>query len=333
MKKIFAFALAAAMVLSMVGCGAEEKESLKMGMGVHAYINGYADADADNNGSADVVTTVAAVLVDKDGKIVKCEIDTLDASLAFTSEGQAVAAEGLATKGEQGTNYGMVAYGGAAKEWFEQADAFEQVVVGKTAAEVKSLLGADNYTGNDEVIKAGCTIGVTDFVGAVDKAMANLEDSSATADDTLKLALYATVVGEDATEEANGSQDLEVNAAAVALHEDGKVCAVKIDTLNTNLPFDMAGVYAGSTEAAELSTKGMLGANYGMAAYGADLNGDGEVKEWFEQVDAFEAACAGKTASEISGLQSEGYGVEDVQKAGCTIGVIGFVNAIVKAIG
>ncbi len=93
----------------------------------------------------------------------------------------------------------------------------------------------------------------------------------------------------------------------------------------------MAGVYTGNTEYAELSTKGMLGANYNMAAYGADLNGDGEVKEWFEQADAFEAACVGKTATEIAGLEAEGYGVEDVQKAGCTIGVTGFVNAVVNA--
>ena len=93
MKKIFAFVLAAAMVLSMVGCGAE-KESLKLGMGVHANITG-ADADADTDGNAEVVATVAAVLVDKDGKIVKCEIDTLDATVAFTSEGKAVAADGF----------------------------------------------------------------------------------------------------------------------------------------------------------------------------------------------------------------------------------------------
>ena len=167
MKKIFAFVLAAAMVLSMVGCGEEEKEALKMGMGVHANITG-SDADADTDGNAEVVATVAAVLVDKDGKIVKCEIDTLDATVAFTSEGKAVAADGFKTKAELGSDYGMVAYGGATKEWYEQADAFEAACAGKTVAEITAL-EADGY-GVEDVQKAGCTIGISDLVAAATKA-------------------------------------------------------------------------------------------------------------------------------------------------------------------
>lgn len=328
MKKIFAFVLAAAMVLSMVGCAEEEKEALKMGMGVHANITG-SDADADTDGNAEVVATVAAVLVDKDGKIVKCEIDTLDATVAFTSEGKAVAADGFKTKAELGSDYGMVAYGGAAKEWYEQADAFEEVAVGKTVAEVKSLLGADNYTGNDDVIKAGCTIGVTDFVGAVEKAMANVEESDATADDTLKVAVVVAQSTEDASEEAEGSNELDATFAAAAVNKDGKVTAMALDTLAAAASFDAAGVYTGSN--GELSTKRMLGTNYNMAAYGTDLNGDGKVLEWFEQADAFEAACAGKTVAEITALEADGYGVEDVQKAGCTIGISDLVAAATKA--
>ena len=327
MKKIFAFVLAAAMVLSMVGCAEEEKEALKMGMGVHANITG-SDADADTDGNAEVVATVAAVLVDKDGKIVKCEIDTLDATVAFTSEGKAVAADGFKTKAELGSDYGMVAYGGATKEWYEQADAFEEVAVGKTVAEVKSLLGADNYTGNDDVIKAGCTIGVTDFVGAVEKAMANVEESDATADDTLKVAVVVAQSTEDASEEAEGSNELDATFAA-AVNKDGKVTAMALDTLAAAASFDVAGVYTGSN--GELSTKRMLGTNYNMAAYGTDLNGDGKVLEWFEQADAFEAACAGKTVAEITALEADGYGVEDVQKAGCTIGISDLVAAATKA--
>ncbi len=332
MKKILTFVLAAAMVFSMVGCG-EEKEALKLGLGVSATINGYVNADELNNGSADVVANVAAVLLDKDGKIVQCELDTVDAAAAFTADGKYVAADSFETKYEQGSNYGMVAYGGATKEWFEQADAFEDVVVGKTIDEVKALLGEDYYTGNDEVIKAGCTIGVIEFINAIEKAVANAEDSAATKDETLKLAVVVSQSGSDASEEADGANELEMNFAAAAVNKDGKAAVVTIDTLAAEITFNTKGEYTGSTEAAELSTKGMLGTNYNMAAYGADLNGDGEVKEWFEQVDALEAACAGKTASEVAGLESEGYGVEDVQKAGCTIGITNLVAAAVKAIG
>ena len=62
----------------------------------------------------------------------------------------------------------MVAYGGAAKEWFEQADAFNALCVGKTATEIKALCAADNY-GTDEVKTAGCTILVNGLTKAAAK--------------------------------------------------------------------------------------------------------------------------------------------------------------------
>ena len=61
------------------------------------------------------------------------------------------------------------------------------------------------------------------------------------------------------------------------------------------------------------------------------LNGDGVVKEWNEQGAAFDAALVGKTGTEIAALESEGYGVESVQTAGCTIAISDMVKAAVKA--
>ena len=75
----------------------------------------------------------------------------------------------------------------------------------------------------------------------------------------------------------------------------------------------------------EVVSKKAKGADYGMVAYG------GAAKEWFEQAAAFDAACVGKTADEIAGLVAEdGKGVEDIQAAGCTIFVTGFVKAASK---
>ena len=62
----------------------------------------------------------------------------------------------------------MKAYGGAAKEWYEQADAFEALCIGKTADEITALMGEDNY-GNADVKAAGCTILVNGFVKAAGK--------------------------------------------------------------------------------------------------------------------------------------------------------------------
>ena len=62
----------------------------------------------------------------------------------------------------------MKAYGGAAKEWYEQAAAFDAACIGKTAGDVNALLGADNR-GNEDLQSAGCTILVNGLVKAAAK--------------------------------------------------------------------------------------------------------------------------------------------------------------------
>ena len=330
MKKILSLSLVLLMmfsVLSLAGCG--KAEPLKMGIGITAQISEIKNADGETDGSADSVATFAAVLLDKDGKIVKCAIDTANNALAFTSEGKAVAAGELPTKGEKGDNYGMKAYGGAKKEWYEQADAFAALVKGKTAQDVKALVATDGK-GNTDVVNAGCTIYVTDFVKAVEEAINNAKESSAKEGDVLKLGIISTQSGKDATEEAEGSNTVDVTVSAVAI-KDGKVTAIVTDAISESITFDTKGVskVAANTE---LKTKAELGDNYNMAAYGTDLNGDGTVKEWYAQADAFDTACVGKTADEISALAADkGYGVEALQTAGCTINVADMVKAAVKA--
>lgn len=337
MKKILSVVLAAVMLLTVAafaGCG--KAEELNFGMGVYAYLEAATAADGDTNGNGEVIATVAAVLVDAEGKIVKCAIDTADNIVAYTSAGAAVAAGEFATKYELGTSYNMAAYGtdlngdGVVKEWFEQVDAFETVCAGKTLDEVKALV-VDGYYGNDEVAAAGCTIGVSDFVFAVEKAVANAAASTATAEDALNVGIVTTAEGKDATADAEGSYEVEINFAAAAVN-GGKVTAMATDALAVTFTFDAKG--AATTDlAADVQTKNELGTNYGMAAYGTDLNGDGKVLEWNEQAAVFSTACAGLTAEEIAALvAADGYyGVESVQTAGCTMGVSGIAKAAVKA--
>ncbi len=331
MKRVCTLVLAALMLLSAVslaGCG--KAEELKFGMGVYAYIEKATDADGDTNGKGEVIATAAAVLVDANGKIVKCEIDTADNTVEYTSAGEAVAAGEFLTKYEKGDAYGMKAYAGAAKEWFEQVDAFEALTVGKTIDEVKALM-VDGDKGNDAVISAGCTITISDFVYAVEKAVKNVEASTATADDTLKIGAVTTQSTKNATEEANGENEVATTFVAAAVNKDGKVTAQATDVVDITFTFDTKGV-ATVDIAAAVVTKEELGTNYNMAAYGYDLNGDGVVKEWFEQADAFNAACVGKTATEIAALAVDtGYGAEALQTAGCTIHVSDMVKAAVKA--
>ena len=72
LKRILSFLLAVLTLLSLtVLSGCSGKETLKFGMGVNAYIDKATSADADTNGEGAASITVAAVLLDKDGKVVK----------------------------------------------------------------------------------------------------------------------------------------------------------------------------------------------------------------------------------------------------------------------
>ncbi len=322
MKKFLTLALCILMVMSaVVGCG-NTAATVKFGAGVYTSAPTTADATEDADGSGKIDVTVAAVTVDANGKIVACQLDTASSTVKFTADGKAVANTEFKTKYELGNDYNMVAYGGATKEWFEQADAFEAVVAGKTLDEVKALVVEGNK-GTEEVITAGCTIEINEFVAAIEEAY-NAAKAEVKADAALKVSIATEQALTDATEEKDGSNKVTVNIFAAAVDADGKVLAATSDCVEVSFTFTAAGAATFDTAKAVLS-KREQGTDYGMVAYG------GATKEWFEQADAFDAACIGKTAAEIAGLQAEdGKGVADLQAAGCTIYVTGFVKAATK---
>lgn len=333
MKKLLSVVFVLSLILSMLtfaGCG-KKAENLKLGLGVHSYIEEITNADGETNGKGNAVTTAAAVLIDSNGRIVKCAIDTTDNEQAFTSKGNAVAAGELLTKYEAGENYGMKKYGNAAKEWFEQVDSFISVVVGKNLPEIKALKNSDNK-GNEEVTKAGCTIDIADFVIALEKAVNNAADSNAQATDTLKVGFVSTQTeNKDASEEAEGLNSIDTTIVAIAANDKGDVSAASVDAVTTEVKFDTKGV-SNSEYGVSISSKKTQGNDYKMAEYGQDLNGDGVVKEWYEQADVFATQLVGNKTTDISSLaDAKGYGVETVQKAGCTINVNDMIKAAVKA--
>ena len=325
MKKLICIVLSILMLataVAFVGCD-KAPATLKMGLGVYTATPTTADASEDKEGQGKVAITAAVITVDAEGKVVACQLDTADLTVKFTADGKAVANDGFKTKYEQGKDYNMVTYGGAAKEWFEQADAFEAFVVGKTLDEIKALV-AEGNKGNSDVIAAGCTIMIHEFVAAIDKAFANLTDSAATAESALKLGMNVEQTTADATEEKDGSNQVETTIFAAAVDAEGKVLVAASDCVQVKFTFNATGASTLDTAKA-IASKREAGANYGMVAYG------GAAKEWFEQADAFNALCVGKTATEIKALcAADNYGTDEVKTAGCTILVNGLTKAAAK---
>ena len=338
MKRILCVVLAVLMLCSVAVMSGCEAKTLKLGMGVVANYGSQTDADGEANGSGEVVTTVVAVLVDDSGKIVKADVDAAQVKMGWTAEGAGIDAADLRTKYELGTAYNMAAYGkkhdgseGQPKEWFEQADAFAATVAGKTLDEAKALMAADGYATGD-LATAGCTIGVAEFMAALEKAVNSAEACEATEKDTLNIGVLNHTSVKDADGDVEGSVAVDTYLVAAAKNEKGEVTAAKTDAVQAEMTFDAAG--ASTLAATEIKTKLELGDNYNMAAYGKKHDGsEGQPKEWYEQAAAFDAALVGKTADGFNALMdADGYGTGDLATAGCTIGVAEMVEAAAKAV-
>ena len=266
MKKFVAFLLLACMMLSLAACGSSGSE-YKLGMGVDLST----DSSKENNAQVDA--TVAAVVTDKDGKIVACRLDVAQSKMDVTG-GAVDAAKTFQTKMELGDDYGMVAYGNAIAEWYDQAKAFESYVVGKTAAEVEGIETVLNETGHnvatDEALLAGCTMDITAFKAAVVKACNDEKGATFTGKDfTLGV---AAITAADESTAATDSDDAEVKMyteyAAAVVGKDGKILAALTDATQPKITADKNGQITGADFK---GTKRELGADYGMVAYGSAI--------------------------------------------------------------
>lgn len=318
-------------VFLFTGCQKKEEKEYRMGLGIYAYYSDLKDADSDNNGSGKTVLTAAAIIIDSDGKIYDCKIDTLENIAGFSVNGEFLTAGEFKTKKEKGDDYHMKSQSSVKKEWYEQAASFEKVVKGKDLKQIKEIL-ATGGKGNDEVINAGCTIDISDFIKALEKSFDSAKDSKAYNGVSLGLGIVSTQTGsKHATEDADGVNRIDISVVISAKDGDGKVVDMISDSVQTEIKFDKNGKIK-SKSSDDIKTKRELGDDYGMKKHGTDRNGDGKVGEWYEQADAFENFCTGKKESEISSfVANDGYGIADLQRAGCTISVSDIVRAAVKS--
>ena len=107
------------------------------------------DASEEGDGLDQIDSTVVATVIDADGKVVVAKTDCTQGKMTFDAKGVVTAdtAAEIKTKLELGTDYGMAAYGtkhdgsdGEVLEWDAQAAAFNDALVGKTAADLEKAV-------------------------------------------------------------------------------------------------------------------------------------------------------------------------------------------------
>jgi hypothetical protein len=123
------------------------------------------NAAADADGQVQAYLNGAAVTLDGD-VVTSCYIDAVQATVKFDTTGALTSdvESAVDSKNVLGDDYGMRKASGIGKEWNEQAEAFGEYVVGKSAAEVAGLAA------DDADLLSGCTIGVSAFQTLIAKA-------------------------------------------------------------------------------------------------------------------------------------------------------------------
>ncbi|HZK58027.1 MAG TPA: hypothetical protein VFD17_06935 [Clostridia bacterium] len=151
-----------------------------LGLGHEISIGSSEPAKEDKGPVAQVDTTMAATLFDRDGRVVKTIIDTAQTNVEYDTKGKLVTdKEGqFKTKVELGNDYNMKRVSDIGKEWFEQIAELEKWIEGKTVDEIRAMRVKERDPSHTHVpdepeLTSTVTITVQDYVAAVAKSQKN----------------------------------------------------------------------------------------------------------------------------------------------------------------
>lgn len=277
----------------------KKNDSFKSGLAILTDISGSKNAEDGQNGLAVADSVVAALVLDKSGRIVDLKIDEAKTTIEFTKEGQLVT--GLDTNfksvKELGGEYGLKGASKIGKEWNEQVEAFENYAKGKTVEELKNISLKESGAPDDVDLNSSVTIKVDRFLEAVDKAARNSKDSKATEKDKVGLSIITKIDSSKSFEDGDdGVAKIDSLYAMTSVGTDGKITSAIIDGTNTDIEFDDIGEVTADFEE-ERKTKQELGEEYGMKAASSIS------KEWNEQADAIAEYVIGKTSAELETIE------------------------------
>lgn len=168
MKKIITAALVALLLVSISACA-----FAATGLGSYTKTTS-TPATADAAASVSVNTTMCAVTLDAEGKIVDIDFDVVQPKSNWET-----AVVETQTKLELKEGYNMKRVSAIGKEYYEQIAALEAWCIGKTVEQVLTMPvmdrgdGSHTHVPTDVDLAAGCTISVADHLKALEKAAAD----------------------------------------------------------------------------------------------------------------------------------------------------------------
>ena len=323
MKKILTLVLVFSLCALMFGCKSGGDEQSTPTQKEQEYRLGFASIPSKAGTDVAFKAVFAAVVTDKDGKIVKCVLDEADASPDMDDFSASVGKE-FPTKNALGDDYGMSSASPINKEWNEQAKAFCDYCVGKTPEQIEKGLGDDGKIAD---LQASCTVYAGTFVQCVKQACQNAGTPFAAKGEVL-LGISVNCTLSSSSAVADGDEDGEAVftcvTAATAAGADGKVHQTYIDEIESRIVFDTEGNSLENPEYTPVS-KQTQGKDYGMAGASSIS------KEWNEQVNALADYCKGKTSKQIKDSVGEDGKVYDLISS-CTVYSKNYTDAVAAAL-
>lgn len=328
MRKLAAVVLVVLLVSAFFAVNAAtNSKEVKTGLAVVTELGKSTNASA-KPGLAQIDSTVVAVTVDGNGKIVKCVIDAVQSKINFDASGKLITALDtmFPTKSELGNKYGMRKASKIGKEWNEQAAALAKYVVGKTVNEIKTIAvdASGHPTGSD--LKASVTVSISGYIAAIEKAVKQAQNLGASASDELKLGVVTNMAKSVSAGEKPGVAESYSTYVAITQDAKGKITSCAIDATQGRVSFDKSGKITTDLKAT-VKSKNELGTAYGMKK----VSKIG--KEWNEQAAAFAKYVTGKTPAEVTAIAvtADGHASRNDLTASVTVSISDFKAALAKA--
>ena len=322
MKKIIALLLVLSLAFCFVACKKDEPTpetpapqgptTQEPTMVTYKLATATISKELASRGGSKIANNFAVVIFDATGKVVAVRFDSIESAHPTVSEGAIVLdAANLVSKVEGNYKKGQMA-----DTWGNQAKAFENFLVGKTAAEI----GALEIT--NELV-AGCTMVSTSYSSMLDMQALVVKAAASTKMVEFKVAEGTALtlgLGVDASAAFNRSGHIEFTAnCAGTVLAGGKVVAAIVDsTVQTYTVAD--GVVTNPTTYTE--SKLVLGDDYGMlGGYGSQF------AEWYVQAQNYANLAVGKTVAELANLSTNKTELAGV----CTMASAGYKAVLVEA--
>ncbi len=273
-------------------------EIMKLGLGQTVSLSG-TDAEGEDTASGQINVTMAALGLDADDKIASVTIDTVQGKVDFDEDLAIDYDEEVLTKKELKEDYGMKDISEIDKEWYEQMEAFEDWMIGKTVDEVLNLEVFERdenhqHVPAEEDLTSTVTITVEGYLAALEDAANNLIDVEGA--ETVGLGVEPSLAKSNGLDGDKAPKiQFDVTYAAFAFNGEEVVDSI-VDVVQPTVEFDEAGVVVSDLEEEVLSKK-ELKEDYGMKKI-SEIE-----KEWYEQMEAFEEWMMGKTMDEIQDIE------------------------------